>query len=1499
MPQINRVRVNNVKYNFGTQYYDDFVMRFSGKNAIYDLANGGGKSLLMLLILQNLIPNCTLDEKQPIEKLFRGNGGNTTIHSLVEWKLDPCYMKDNFKFMTTGFCARKGRSGNGDDSDSQGVSQGNILGESSATSRDTASVEYFNYVIFYREFGDNDIRNLPLSNGNERITFAGLKNFLKELEKKDFGVAVKVFERKGDYQKFISEYGLYESEWEIICGINKTEGHVRTYFETNYKTSRKVVEDLLIEEIIQKSFNNKLGVENDEGEMAKTLLDIKDKLVELSKKRSEMNGYDSQVLAMEEFAKQILAFEEIYSKKEMLQKQLFDMLISCKIDLRSNNNKYDKMVSQLEYIKEELTDEQKLISTAQVIEEQQSLNIIRSLVEEIIQSKDKLDNFNKDTRMQLLNKEAANDYKDYLEYTKLYDEIRETVNNRLRDHTDIINELNVVALVKYEKDKLEFAKLEEKKFEANKELQVAEDHLDKLDLLERNSDIKAAVLESKAAVLEEEIEKDEATLKALMEGGLLLVAENAAEAMEESTEKLSEIQFKLQRDQEDQADFTKKLESCRNKINKNDVTIDVLMEESKELEHNSAKQESLNKRCESLFKVYNETDIKVLLSIITNTYKNDSKEAEELESKLKSVKEYEVNLVEGKYICNGKQYLQVKDYLFRHYGEDAIDGQTWYRGLNPGQKRDVSKRTPFVRYGFIIKNNFDKIKSDTTLQNFNHSSYVVPIMSEAILLDMKLEVNSDMVRFATKDLEFLNDEAKVEAELKNTREEIETLKHKLSKLKDRVALIWEDYEFVLCYSQNVRNSNENHSVRLEKVQIKLKSLNEEKTLLLEGKQKLEVRCEEIKKTLRIRLDTIRELENNILILNKIKELQDKIQEKYIEYKSDKKNAKESVEQFESAKSQLEEARFNVQAKKTAADILLEEMTNKEADWKNIYLPYYSESADISNANDYSGLTSDQLESKFLGLRTVVEKEMTDISDKEALMNTYKASIEKCRNNITYRDLDFDVVEKMFENKEIYASTPSELKDVKNKLKQYDSDILKFDKELEAQNALMNRIEGSIEYAKRQIVEKYGEFEQFSCDNPTVFVEQHKTLSKRLRENIKEMETEIKSAENKIKEILLIEKDLERIVKNAGLIVPENIDIFGNTNHTLPEGKDISVQDYERVQKEFELLIKLEYKKKEEFQKQKSILVEKLNKLNAFELASEVTGSINVPETVEKARELKENIFETNTFIMLEKDRISKGIEDMERIKDNFENRCVQTCVNIKTELDRLPSLSTITLEDEVISIIGLQIPYVKEEFYKDRMSSYINETVTGAESFKNADERLKYIRTRLTWKKLFSVIVTDMNTIRINLYKRERIKDQSRYLKYEEAVGSTGQSQGIYIQFLIAIINYISSINATSHENSSLGKVIFIDNPFGAAKDIYIWEPIFKLLKTNHVQLIVPARGATPAITGRFDVNYILGQKLIDGKQQTVVVDYQSQIKGDEIEYTTMDFEQTSLFDIM
>lgn len=49
-----------------------------------------------------------------------------------------------------------------------------------------------------------------------------------------------------------------------------------------------------------------------------------------------------------------------------------------------------------------------------------------------------------------------------------------------------------------------------------------------------------------------------------------------------------------------------------------------------------------------------------------------------------------------------------------------------------------------------------------------------------------------------------------------------------------------------------------------------------------------------------------------------------------------------------------------------------------------------------------------------------------------------------------------------------------------------------------------------------------------------------------------------------------------------------------------------------------------------------------------------------------------------------------------------------------------------------------------------------------------------------------------------------------------------------------------------------------------------------------------------PAITGRFEVNYILGQKIIGGKSQTVVVDYRSQVEEDMLEYKELEYIQST-----
>lgn len=461
--------------------------------------------------------------------------------------------------------------------------------------------------------------------------------------------------------------------------------------------------------------------------------------------------------------------------------------------------------------------------------------------------------------------------------------------------------------------------------------------------------------------------------------------------------------------------------------------------------------------------------------------------------------------------------------------------------------------------------------------------------------------------------------------------------------------------------------------------------------------------------------------------------------------------------------------------------------------------------------------------------------------------------------------------------------------IKNQLDKIKSEIDKTDGIINSEQAQKNRIEGSIWHGKKLYEEQYGEFIREKFNDPQAYIVTGRQEISSITSGIQNIEKELKNIDENNRDLIVMERDIGRIFRTMGIYIPED----GLTDENIAVDDDIT-ENYEEIEKNYDRLKRDEQRKKTAFLNDKQKLSDDLYGLEAYDLAAEIKLSLNAPETAEDVEDMVNGLRETSDYIALERDNVEQGIRDLQQIADNFEERCIQICSNIRTELERLPKLSKINLDGESVPVITLQIPYIKEEFYKEKMTTYINDTIARADIFDTQDDKLKYIKNQLSWKKLFSVIVSDMNSIRLCLYKREHIKDRSRYLKYEEAVGSTGQSQGIYIQFLISVIHYISSINS-SYDMGISGNTIFIDNPFGAAKDIYIWEPIFKLLKTNHVQLIVPARGATPAITRMFDVNYILGQKMAGDRQQTVVVDYRSQVNTEDSDYNVTEFTQTTL----
>ena len=90
-------------------------------------------------------------------------------------------------------------------------------------------------------------------------------------------------------------------------------------------------------------------------------------------------------------------------------------------------------------------------------------------------------------------------------------------------------------------------------------------------------------------------------------------------------------------------------------------------------------------------------------------------------------------------------------------------------------------------------------------------------------------------------------------------------------------------------------------------------------------------------------------------------------------------------------------------------------------------------------------------------------------------------------------------------------------------------------------------------------------------------------------------------------------------------------------------------------------------------------------------------------------------------------------------------------------------MSKIVLDHKKIQMVRLKVPYVQESLFEQKMSEYISQTAMEADQYSNPDERLSFIRSKLAWKNLFAVIVDDMDAIRLSLYKRERMKEQSRF----------------------------------------------------------------------------------------------------------------------------------------
>ena len=1464
MPHINRLRVNNVKYNFGTQYYDDFMMKPYGKNMLYDLANGGGKSVLMLLLLQTVIPNCTLDDKQPVEKLFRTSGGSTTIHSLIEWKLNDNNIRDGFQYMTTGFCAKKGTA---------------------QEEKDTASIDYFNYCIFYREYNENDIRNLPLINENERVTYSGLKQYLKELQRNP-GLRVEVFDRKGEYQQFISNYGIYESEWEIIRGINKTEGHVRTYFETNYKTTRKVVEDLLIEEIIQKAYNRYLDGGNDsEDSMATTLLSIKDKLIELSQKKATVNFYDRQIEIIDGLKERLSILDHVYTRDKELKTKLHQAYTYNERCIASKQAHYEQLCKEQDDLDQKMKHLEIIVEAAKLQKNETHLAQINKEIErltrEILLQEDMLARKQKDISL----KESMNDYLEYLREKSNRDELKESLEAIKGGNKVEIQELNQLAFNKKVHVDKKVQDLETAKAELLDKLKEADEVLSDSGEEERNLDIERAIKENAFTMVEEKVVALQQKLNQMRKNVSLLFFEEITEAISQVEEENKASEGRLQA-------IRQELDSCQETMVMLKTSLQIKEEKKTRLTTTIKEYEDWlegykvrQAEYEKLLEIYHIVSKDNCLQELEEQYKTLVTKLVKCKEHIQINERYLTQLVERNLDVESEGLTKVKEYLEKRYKDKVMTGTAYLHTLPEKERERILRKIPILPYGLIVMEEYESLLEDRYFKRKDFGAYAIPILNLEEIKQGTISFAKKSITFAMREEELFYREERMAEEESVVRGEVEDEKEQLRRLEQQEEILKKDMEKVRYYLGEDRKKCAEVEQNHMKSKQELSSLSREIQELASDYMNREQSVKQMSDEITTITATMKENEQERVRLVEIEAVT--TQKRGLEKESTQ--LRNACEELQSRYERICQLRDEWKPKHDQwilqVDSVDKQLEFCKEQWTTLFLPYYKE-----GEFDVLSLLEEELDARFLGKKDAFEKEYSDLGDKERLLNSYINAMNRNLKAIAKRKISLATLEEMKNNHSLVAISEDIIQSENADYVHGEAILSKLRESMDEKKALMHQLGGKVEQARNAAEEKFGDVFKETLLRVTADtnIEEQKAALQVILQKKQNMKEEFALSERAIKVCENAKDDMERIYRQVELVKSKEVE-------------SIDIEDIEgfvkMLSRDLESIVKDTNRKRDEFYQQLQKTAQTLELLKAYELAQELRTAVTVPGTLEESNDLKSNLEGVCDCIRLERARIEQGLEDMERIKQSFENQCLQRCDNVKAALERLPKLSKIMLDNEQIQMIGLSIPYVNEELQGQRMSDYIDSIVAGVDKYETPNEKIKYIRESLSLKRLFSVIVTDMNRIKLTLYKRERIKEQSRHLRYEEAVGSTGQSQGIYIQFLIAIINYITYMNSGNIDNKGLRKVIFIDNPFGAAKDVYIWEPIFELLKMNQVQLIVPARGTTPAITGKFDVNYILGQCLNDKKQQTVVVEYHSNVDTTEMEYIPLQYEQTSLFE--
>ncbi len=1447
MPQLRNLRIINAQFNEGHNIYEDFRMPFHGFNTTFELVNGGGKSVLLMLLMQCILPKSALTKDHPFADMFHGGDLNRTTHVLAEWELEKTI--SDKKFLLTGFCAKR-----------------KIVQEDDSRSDE---IQSFNYIYNYNKSNSFDINNIPLCNFEDKAFI--VKDFSKThsmLKEKSAELDIRITEKRREYQDWLKEYCLLESEWNLIREINKGENHLKPHF-ANFKSSRNLIDGLLIK-TIEECLKDRERLNYDEkfdesSAIAEALFKSQESLKKLQEEQDTLINYEKLLSEVGNLSKAnerlISAFESYRQEKNIAAAQLN----AYEVSLQRNDDEIDEVIKELkdtelvrinlknsiEKISLDITNVQ--MNQAKKLKDQFANELVPLEIE--IENQNYFLNFSKAVNKYLLIKEKESSI---FENEKI-------LTNKKEDRRDLFNQLNPRGKFLYDRISYEINRFQERKssdenrvneigLKITSELKEIGGNQKQISMNTKNIErLKNHVLE--VTKEHDELSRQNKTYPQI--SGSLFVEDKIESVtkyitqMELEKQNLSDVINSIKDQISQKNSYENELKT---QITFERESIDRVNKEFAEFKNNK-------ENAQKILYIYEKDTLETCLSYIGVEIQKFSdnlilqkSNLKALNQQLASIQQYGFSLEDS--------FIKSLDLMKERFPQ-SVSGAEHLKGLPEDKRADLLNLAPWLPKTILVLDQYFKEITRTPYTLPVEIQDVAPLIANLDSLRSNRPITLGDIFIPHREIEFLKDVFAGDKTIAHIKKELARSEEAVTKNESSIQNLRQDQFIVRSFMERYAPNTE--SVLEAEIKKYTNSLKEHEEKMRMNQQQKDDANGTLVKT-RAQLEDNRErtevFKKNLQNLQELKKNEDNlraIQKEHEDIIIQQKDLENSLRLLE----QEHEISLTESHKRNEAFRQTNEMLAKLQTEIRDYQSYAGNEAVIPLIEDI-----DKIRSEYRAAKKVIDDVDSSVSQIESTIKTDRSSIEVYMKDIHELDIPYD---------DLLAKNP----DTPNSddfIQQLHGKILDLKTRRNAVNQLLEKANTEYQTLNGQFIQKIDHYQKLSSDtyypNPEIFDSTHLVLE--FAEQTKQI--------NKIEEQIVLLKDKQlkkeadhKIIQN-GFYKIKILDATHHFNNSMYAAADV-LHDPNDLEKELDRCEKVVKKNKNQCEIIKATAIQNVSEIPiATEFKEIIRVRLQEPDSLQDAESNQQQL---NNFSQIIHEKIEihhKTIEALKEVEEKIVNQALGMARIYRDYLKEFPQMSKLEIGEKNLDMIRINFDecIYTEDRAQVEMRRYIQDLNKGIRDgiIKRPELQKSFRPEQLVAR------VMEMGKIQVKIRKIE--EESHGFQKWDMIKASDGQENTMYIIFLIALMSYIRNIVVGRYDTNT-SKVLLLDNPFGSTGAFYLWAPIWSILKRNNIQLICSGHKISSKIREFFPVNCLLTEDIAKSGLKRVNIKVEARGEAKEI----------------